>query len=196
MSEVKRMNWFALRVRTKCEDTVARALRNHGFEEFLPTYPERPGRRCGLQPYFPGYLFCKFSLESKTAVLRAPYVLEIVSLGRGPTEVPSDEIEALRKIVIAGICPAAHPYLSEGMKVRIVKGALQGLEGYVIRGLKGSRLVISVNLLMRSLCLEIDDSWVCSTPERHKKTSVTTPRLPAISFVREVSGFRRSGFEY
>jgi hypothetical protein len=35
------LQWFALRVKSNCERIVATAVRNQGFEEFLPLYRSR-----------------------------------------------------------------------------------------------------------------------------------------------------------
>ena len=55
--------WFALRVRSRCEKVVAVAARSKGFEDFLPLHRRRQrwsDRSKWVEvPLFPGYLFCR-----------------------------------------------------------------------------------------------------------------------------------------
>jgi transcription antitermination factor NusG len=156
--------WYALRVRTKCEEGVNLALREKGYETFLPAYSEKAGSRSSARPYFPGYLFCNFNTVARLPILKTPNVLHVVSFGGGPAEVPPVEIDALHRLVASGVKPSPCPYLREGSRVRVAGGPLDGLTGIVIREAKRSRLVISVDLLMRSVWLEIDDCLVEAAP--------------------------------
>ena len=51
------------------------------------------------------------------------------------------------------------PILREGQRVSICGGAMDGLEGILVRD-KLTRLVLSVSLLQRSVAVEIDRAWV------------------------------------
>ena len=65
-------------------------------------------------------------------------------------------MEILRRALAQGIRAEPYPYLSVGRKVRITAGALTGLEAIVIR-LKGKqRVVISTELIQRSILLDVD----------------------------------------
>jgi transcription antitermination factor NusG len=48
------------------------------------------------------------------------------------------------------------PYLRVGRKVRVVRGPMAGTEGILSRKKDKYRVVISVEVLMRSVALEID----------------------------------------
>jgi transcription antitermination factor NusG len=50
------------------------------------------------------------------------------------------------------------PYrgLAFGQKVRINAGALQGLEGVLVRNANGLRVVITVDLIQQSVAVELD----------------------------------------
>lgn len=156
--------WYALRVRTKCEDSVSFALRGKGYETFLPAYSEEVGLRSLSRPYFPGYLFCRFIASSRLPILKTPNVLHVVSLGGGPTAVSEEEIDSLNRLVVSGVKPTPYPYLREGVRVRISRGPMDGLCGIVVRQARHSRLVLSVDLLMRSVSVEIDESLVEALP--------------------------------
>jgi transcription antitermination factor NusG len=111
-------------------------------------------------PLFPGYLFLRGSLDKArhTEVRKARGLVRI--LGERwdrPATVPEHEIDAIRALVDSRLPAARHPYLREGRRVRIASGPLAGIEGILVkdRADKGL-LVLSVNLLQRSVAVEVD----------------------------------------
>lgn len=163
IGEPQVLPWYALRVRSRSEASVAAYLRNQGLEAFLPTYEDTRRwsdrlRRVEL-PLFPGYLFCRFDPLERLPILKAPGVIHVVGVGRQPVPVDDAEIAAVQMIVRSGLPRQPWPYLQVGQRVRVESGALSGLEG-VLLSLKGEhRVVVSVTLLQRSVSLEIERSW-------------------------------------
>jgi len=156
--------WYALQVRPRFEKAIASTLLNKGYEGFLPLYRHRSrwsDRMKEVQlPLFSGYLFCRLDLNRRLPVLITPGVMHIVGIGKIPHPVDEFEIAALQSIVVSGLQAEPRTYLSIGERVRIELGPLAGTEG-ILTSLKGSsRLVVSVNLLQRSVSVEIDESWV------------------------------------
>ena len=84
----------------------------------------------------------------------------IVGAGKTPEPISDAEIEAIRVVMQCGLTYAPHPYVTIGQWVRVECGALRGLTGIVTEVRNRSRLIISVNLLMRSVSVEIDPTWV------------------------------------
>jgi transcription antitermination factor NusG len=161
------LDWFAVRVRARYENVVARCLKAKGYECFLPTYWSKrrwSDRVKELElPLFPGYFFCRFHLEDRLPVLKTPSLISIVGIAQNPIPVDEAEIEAVRTLVNSGLRHQPWPYVSIGQKVRIEYGALRGLEG-ILQSFKGRhRIVVSVTLLQRSVAAEIDSSWVSPT---------------------------------
>jgi len=157
-------SWFALQVKPRRERAIAAALRGKGFEEFLPVY--RVHHRWSdrieelEEPYFPGYVFCRFDSTNRLPILTTPGVQSILGIGKTPAPVPDSEIAALQTVVNSG-CPAeAWPFLIVGQIVRIEGGSLSGLEGVLVERKSSSRVVVSVALLQRSIGVEIDHRWV------------------------------------
>jgi transcription antitermination factor NusG len=170
--------WYALKVRSRCESMVAEILSAKGYELFLPTYKSR--RRWSDRvktmelPLFPGYLFCQFDLKTRLPILTTPGVSFIVGSGRLPEPVDRTEIEDLRTVVKAGVAYSPHPYVNVGQKVRIEYGALTGLVGLVTEVRNEMRLILSVNLLMRSVSIEVDRTWVQPVRVQEKFLPVTS----------------------
>ena len=109
---------------------------------------------------FPGYVFVNLDLRDRLGVLRAPGVVQFVTFQGKPAAVPDSEIRALESSVSAGLRPQPHPYLRQGKKVRVKSGPLLNAEGIMVRRKEGFRLVLSIDLLMRSVMLEVDKADV------------------------------------
>jgi transcription antitermination factor NusG len=156
--------WYALRVRSNFEVKAAEVLRHKGFQEFLPSYRCRSAWSDRVKwvnrPLFPGYVFCRFSVEDSLSVIRTPGVVAPVAFGGNLVPVETAEIEALRLLVNSAVPLFPHAFLRVGQRVRIDRGPLTGLEGVLERFKEECRIVVSVTLLQRSVAAEIDAEWV------------------------------------
>jgi transcription termination/antitermination protein NusG len=162
--------WFALWVRSHFEQLVQDQLTARGLRVFLPTiktWSRRGGkRRVMLVPMFPGYLFLHHAMDKHgyVQVLKARGVVRILG-ERWDRLVPIDdaEIAAVQRLVTTDVPVMPHPYLREGHRVRLVDGPLAGLEGVLLQ-MKSDKglLVISVDLLQRSVAVEVDCTSVVS----------------------------------
>lgn len=152
--------WFAVRVRSNFERTVSRFLRQKGYEEFAPFY--RAKRRWSDRirevdiPLFPGYVFCRFDTHLRLPILTTPGVVSIVGYGKEPAPVEENELADIQKAVGSGHRIQPWRFLRVGQKVRLLSGALYGLEGLLLSQKNRKRMIISVNLLQRSVAVEID----------------------------------------
>ena len=84
------------------------------------------------------------------------------------------EIEAIQRLHHSELALMPYPYLRDGQRVRIVEGALAGVEGVLVRR-KANRdlLVLSINLLNRSVAVEVECGAVEPVGGR-----VTPPSVP------------------
>jgi transcription antitermination factor NusG len=152
--------WFAVYTSPRHEKRVAQYLNAREIEHYLPLYSAQHKWRSGSTvtldlPLFPSYLFVRIDRDERVRVLQVPGVLNIVGgTGHKPAPLPSTEIDALR----SGLplrCAEPHPLLTVGQRARIRSGALAGMEGVVVR-LKGSlRVVLTMDLIMRSVAVEV-----------------------------------------
>ena len=75
--------------------------------------------------------------------------------------VPEIQIESIRMILNGKAAVSPYPYLKEGQRVRVVYGPLRGCEGFLLKiKEEKERLVISVDLLQRSVSVEIEGASV------------------------------------
>ena len=156
--------WFAVRVRAHAETIADAGLRAKHFETFLPTYKECRFYSDRIKkidaPLFAGYVFCRLDPEVPLPVLTTQGVSYIVSAGRKPCPIENSEIAALQRAASSGCTAKPWPYLHEGQRVRVQRGAMTGVEGILLREKGAEVLILSVNLLQRSVSIEIDRSWV------------------------------------
>jgi transcription antitermination factor NusG len=156
--------WYALHVRPRFEKYVRTHLEEKGYEVFLPAYTSTrkwSDREKEISlPLFPGYVFCKFDVNARLPILVTPGVNFVVGSGKSPINVDDAEISTVHRVIESGLATQPWPYLQVGEAARIEKGPLEGLTGIVTR-MKGSlRLVVSVSLLMRSVSVELDRTWI------------------------------------
>lgn len=158
--------WYALRVKTRSESTCLDVLKRRGYTVFCPTYPERKRYvdRWKLieRALFPGYLFCRFDVSRKVPVIGSYGVDYIVGGGLPSSVIPEVQIEHLQRMVSAGATPT--PYLTEGQRVRVIGGALAGVEGILARNAGNNLLVVSISILQRSAALHVQSSEVTAIP--------------------------------
>jgi len=153
-------SWYAAYTCANHEKRVAEQLAERSVEHFLPLYEsvrQWKDRWMHLQlPIFPGYVFVHFALRDRLRVLKIPSVANLVSFNGTPAVLPEAEIEALKKGLERGIQAEPHPYLNIGRRVRITAGPLEGLEGMLVRKKNSWRFVLSLDLIQRSILLDID----------------------------------------
>ena len=152
--------WFALYTCANQERRVAAQLEARGIEHFLPLYRSRRSwkdRRVFLDlPLFPGYVFARFEFPGRVRVLQARGVVRLVGSSGQPCPLPERDIEALRAGVIGALRFEPHPYLTAGARVRILQGPLAGMNGILVRARNSCRVVLSVDLIARSVAVEVD----------------------------------------
>ena len=166
--------WFAVYTSSRHEKNVAKHFSDRQIKHFLPLYPKkhRWAKRKSVTlelPLFPNYVFVHVALQKRIGVLSVPGVLGIVGCGQVPSPLPEIEIEALQASVNLARCEP-HGYLVAGERVRVRSGAMEGMEGILIRKKNELRLVLTLQLIQRSVAVELDcddvEPIVCRPPVR------------------------------
>lgn len=152
--------WFALYTCANHEKRVAAQLEVRGVEHFLPLYRSRRNwkdRRVFLDlPLFPGYVFARFEWLERVRVLQARGVVRLVGSNGQPCPLPESDIDALRAGITGALRFEPHPYLTAGKRVRILYGPLAGMTGILVRRKNSCRVVLSVDLIARSVAVEVE----------------------------------------
>lgn len=152
--------WYAIYTKFQHEKTAASLLEKKEFDVFLPLYRTihrwKDRNQMVVLPLFPCYLFIRAALDRKLDVLRTAGVRWIVENSGYSCTVPDAEIEAVRKICSIGKRFQPHPFLKQGDLVRVWTGPLTGTEGFFLRVKNQYRVVVSVDLLRKSVAVEVD----------------------------------------
>jgi transcription antitermination factor NusG len=156
--------WYALHTRSRHEKVARDQLTAKGITNLLPLWRKRSVWKDRIKmvevPLFKGYLFGYFPLKHKLDVLQSIGIVRIVGINGQPVPVPEEQIRAVRTMVEQRLRYDPHPFLEEGMRVRVKRGVLAGAEGILVLKKPHYRLVISVDLIRQSVAVDIDSADV------------------------------------
>jgi len=152
-------NWFAVFTIPRHEKTVEAHFHLREIENFLPLYRRerrwKDGSKGMVQlPLFSSYIFVRIGSAERVPVLRVPGVRSIVGCGPQPLAISAPYIHWLRDGLRHGKIEP-HPYLTAGAKVRLRAGAMEGMEGVLVRKKNNFRVVLTVEMIMRSVTVEV-----------------------------------------
>ena len=155
-------NWYAVHVRARHEKRVATQFEEKGVCTFLPLLHQIrrwSDRRSVVEtPMFSCYVFVRIAqiVDERLKVLRTPGVLSLVGAERRGTPIPDVQIESLRTAISEKILCVPYPFISAGNRVRVRGGSLDGIEGILVRREGDQSLVVSVELLHRSVSIRLE----------------------------------------
>ncbi len=153
--------WYAIQTRPRHEKKAVAQLLEKQVETFLPLVSEVhrwSDRRKTLQlPLFPGYAFVRLAStgENCLQVLRTSGVLGFVGVRGKGLPIPDKQVENIRTLLRHDLPCALYPFLRAGQKVRVCGGALNGIEGILVALNADRSLVISIDLIQRSVVIRI-----------------------------------------
>jgi transcriptional antiterminator NusG len=156
------MSWYAVYTKPRHERKVNAHLSREGMATFLPEIERRSRRRDRKKivsyPIFPGYLFVNTELsgDNRLKVIKTKGVVRILGNKGIPTAIPKHQILAIQKVIDSRKAISTYPYLKRGQIVRVIGGPLDGLEGIFISEKGKAKLIISVDILHRSVSVEIE----------------------------------------
>jgi transcription antitermination factor NusG len=160
-------HWYAAHTSARHERRVAEQLTGRSVEHYLAEYESVrrwKDRRVRLSlPLFPGYVFVRIPLCERLRVLTVPGVARLVGFNGRPAPLPSEEIEKLRQ-GLSVLEPRPHPFLTAGDRVQIVDGPLEGMEGILLRRKGLFRVVLSLDLIKSSICVDVEADSVRPLP--------------------------------
>jgi transcription antitermination factor NusG len=155
-------SWYALYTAPRHEKAVADQMNRRGISCFLPLYRSvrrwKDRRKELSMVLFPGYVFVQIALQNRLQILQLPGAVRLVSFNGRPASLPEEQIVNLRSRLSGSHFIEPHPYLQVGRRVRVRSGPLEGLEGIIQRRKDRCRIVFSIDLIMRSVAVEVDES--------------------------------------
>ena len=173
-----RVRWFAVYTKSRHEKVLRDELLKKHVETFLPVrnverhWSDRT--KIMEEPLFQSYLFVKIPWSERWKVLNTVGAVSLIGMSHGkPVEVPQKEIETLQQFVSQEIRIDPFPYLKTGERVYVRSGPFKGAEGFIVHKNQRCRLVVSLDLLMQSVSVEIDSACVEKmTVEKFKSEKV------------------------
>jgi transcription antitermination factor NusG len=158
---IETLCWFAIQTRPRFEKKVTNELQEKGIEVFLPVqnclrqWSDR--RQMVEMPLFPGYVFVRAAgtVDARVNVLRTNGVASFVGVRGIGSMIPDEEISAIQTLLKEQIPFQPHPFLKIGQRIRILGGSLDGIQG-LLTDIRGDQsLVISVELIQRSIAMRV-----------------------------------------
>ena len=154
------MLWYAGYTASRHEKRVAEHFAQRGVEHFLPLYETihrwNNGRHRVQLPLFPGYVFVHIALRDRMRVIEVPGFVRLVGFNSLPCPLPEVDINRVKEALNKGVVAEPYPYLTVGTRVGVRNGPLQGMTGILLRRQNKCRVVISVDLIMRSMAVEVE----------------------------------------
>ena len=162
------LGWHVLWTRSNFERIVYEQLLARGYTLFLPMMDQwsrtGKGRQTCRVPMFKGYLFLRHAVDKADYIdiCKTKGLVGILgSRWDRLAHIPDKEIETIKLAAQSQLPTLPYPYLQEGDRVRITKGTLANAEGIFVKSdLTKGLFIISVNLLHRSIAMQVDCTHV------------------------------------
>jgi transcription antitermination factor NusG len=156
--------WYAVHARSRHEEVVLSGLRKKMIETFLPRVEvmsrRKDRRKKILVPLLPGYVFVHTDMNPYQYwdIIKTYGVVRVIGIEGKPVPVKDEEIGSLRVLDGTDRTVSNQAYIKQGDMVMIMEGALKGLTGYYVKHKgKSGKVVVSIELLQRSLAVEIEN---------------------------------------
>lgn len=152
--------WFAAYTNPRAEKQVRDRLIDAGVEVFLPlqkTYRIWSDRKKLIEvPLLSSYVFVKVSPKELLRVYQVSGIVRIVTFEGQPAAIPQNQIDNLRLLIDSNteIEVTSEKY-EKGDNVEVVRGALAGLTGELIKTGNHSRVVVRIDTLDQNLIVNI-----------------------------------------
>jgi transcriptional antiterminator NusG len=154
-------NWYAVLTKARHERRVAAHLQEKLVTAFVPllrqTHQWSDRRSMVDVPLFSCYAFVQTAqqAEERLKILRTPGLLGFVGNERQGSAIPEEQIESLRKATSENVACVPYPFISVGKRVRIRGGSLDRVEGILMHQGENQQLIVSVELLRRSVSIQV-----------------------------------------
>jgi transcription antitermination factor NusG len=152
--------WFAVYTNPRAEKQVRDRLLEEGVEVFLPlqkTYRIWSDRKKLIEvPLLSSYVFVKVIPKDFPKVYQVPGVVRFVTFEGQPASIPQNQIDNLKLLINSDteIEVTSEKY-EKGDNVEVVRGALAGLTGELIKTGTHSRVVVRIDKLDQNLVVNI-----------------------------------------
>lgn len=150
--------WWGAHVCSRQEKLLARHLLAHGVPFYLPLQLKsvvRDGRRLVSHiPLFPGYVFFRGDGGDRRRAVESNVIARVLEVE--DQDRIHRELEDIRRLEAAGASFMPCTEFVAGDHVRVVHGPLAGCSGELSHAKGKHRYVVTLTLLQRMVCAELD----------------------------------------
>ena len=154
------MAWYALYTRSRHEKKVDALLTEKNVETYLPLYTQvrqwKDRKKKIEMPLFSSYLFVNFDYKYRFDILQTDGIIKIVHFNGNPAVIPDWQIGSLKKMLDEPKSLQLEQYFNSGELVEVIAGPMRGMRGMVMMRKNSHRLVLSIDGIMQSVSVEID----------------------------------------
>jgi len=155
------MSWYAIYTKPRHEKKVHSQLMEKDVESFLPVITRKrqwKDRKKNVEmPLFSSYLFVNFDYKYRFDILETDGVVKIVNFNGVPAVVPDWQIESLKQMLTFPKTLQLESYIQPGEIVEVTDGPMRGLRGTVVNRKNANRLVLTIEGIMQSVSVEVDE---------------------------------------
>jgi transcription antitermination factor NusG len=156
------LKWFAIQTRARHEKKVDNQLREKRIDSFLPLLSQMhqwsDRQRLVHQPLFSGYVFVHIAdaPPARSSVLSTSGVCWFVGNRGMGIPIPDKQIQDVQAVLSSSVPFSPFPFMRVGQRVRIRGGCLEGIEGILVSKDADRSVVVSIELVRRSLAVRIN----------------------------------------
>lgn len=147
--------WFALYTKPRGEFKAAKQLESVGIEFYLPSITRisqwSDRKKKISEPLLRGYIFIFSNEKERILALEQASVVRCISERGRPAKIPEWQIDNLKRMLQTQADFIIKQGLARGIKVKIKEGPFQGVIGVVQEAEIGKSIVVSIDLLNRSV---------------------------------------------
>jgi len=150
--------WFVAHTRPRCEKKLADYGQREGLDVTLPCYRsvhKYRGKTVSFQkPLFPGYVFFRLLREQRQRVFQSDYtanLLDVVDQALFEAQL-MDVLRALETELEIQLAPK----IGKGKRVKILSGALRGVEGWVEERYGMSTVLLRVDFIAQAAAIKME----------------------------------------
>jgi transcriptional antiterminator RfaH len=152
--------WYAVYTNPRAEKQVRDRMLEAGLEVFLPlqkTFRIWSDRKKLIEkPLLPSYIFVKVVPLTFPKVYQVSGVVRFVTFEGQPASIPQNQIDNLRLLINSDAeIEVSRETFERGNNVEVIRGALVGLTGELVKMGPHSRVVVRIDKLDQNLIVNI-----------------------------------------
>jgi len=150
--------WFVAHTRPRCEKKLLQFCEREGLSATLPCHRaahKYRGKTVVFQkPLFPGYVFLQISVGQRGKIYHSDYLANLLEVADQALFIRQlgDVLRALETDCEIRLAPT----IGEGMRVKITKGPLRGMDGWVEQRYGMSTVLLRLDFIGQAAAVKLE----------------------------------------